>query len=369
MFWQDKRILVLGYGVTGKAMVSYLRRKGAAVYIYDDKLGFSTPDALKWLEKEKVFLVDKVDMLAVSPGFPKQHSVIQFFARKGIPAVGDVEIAYMDRNKKDWIAITGTNGKTTTTMLIDHLLRKLGFLSQTFGNIGVPILDAVDFKGIPVVEVSSFQLEYTISFRPKVGVFLNLSPDHLDRHGNMESYFNAKLKMFINQSEEDWAVLNLDDKWVMKSVHYIKSQVITFSKLNNNADVFFENGYIFAGGDIIWRIAPNSRFSYPPYLEDLLAALSVIVAMGYKEELRKLSSEALSDFVFARHRMEEVANINGVIFINDSKATNVSSTIAAISGFDGRRLLLILGGSRKNTSYDELAKEIRNKVILIFIRF
>ncbi len=358
MLWQDKNVLVLGYGITGKSMVSYLRNRGAVVYIYDDDLGFSEPGSTYWQNKDKVFEIGNIDIIAVSPGFSPTHSVISFFKSRNIDVIGDVEIAYIDRGRDDWVAITGTNGKTTTTMLIDFLLRNIGISSQTFGNIGVPVLDAVEFKGIPVAEISSFQLDYIKTFKPHVGVFLNLTDDHLNRHRNMQIYFETKLKMFTNQTQTDFAVLNKDNVWTQKARLRINAHIVWFS-LTEPADVFVDSKYkIILDGKTLWNISHISRFQYPPYLEDLLAAISAVYALGYGEDLYNLDVNILSNFVFARHRMEEVANIGGIIFINDSKATNVASTIAAISGFDGKRLLLILGGSKKDTSYDELAREI-----------
>jgi len=361
MYWQNKRILVLGYGITGKSMISYLRRKRAIVYIYDDKLGFSYPDSSIWENKDAVFQLTEadIDMLAVSPGFAPTHPVVSHFVNKSIPTIGDIEIAYIDRGKNDWIAITGTNGKTTTTMLIDHLLRKLGENSQTFGNIGVPVLDAVEFEGIPVVEVSSFQLEYAPTFKPHIGVFLNLTPDHLNRHGDMQGYFLAKMRMFLNQNSDDFAIFNDDDEWANKGKTMVSSSVVMFSPSGKDADIVAREQKIYVRDNLLWDLTGNTRFLYPPYLEDLLGALGALIALGYEDKLREITSDVLDDFVFARHRMEEVATIGGVIFINDSKATNVASTIAAIKGFEGSKLLLILGGSRKDTSYDKLAEEIK----------
>ncbi len=363
MYWQDKNILVMGFGITGKSMISYLRKRGARVYIYDDKKGIALPQIGEWLSPDRVDVLRDIDLVAVSPGFAPTHPIISMFSNKGVPIWGDLEIAYKDREKKDWIAITGTNGKTTTTMLVDHILRKLGVNSQTFGNIGVPVLDAVSFEGIPVVEVSSFQLEYVEEFHPHVGVFLNLTPDHLNRHGTMEGYFQAKMTMFATQDSDDYAIFNADDPWGIKGASLVKSRLITFSQEKEDATVFFKDGYIYVEGRKLWDITGSSRFLYPPYLEDLLGALSAVIALGYEEAIRDVSSAILSDFVFARHRMEEVATINGVVFINDSKATNVASTLAAIRGFEGGKLLLILGGSRKDTTYDELAKEIKSRSV------
>ncbi len=359
MYWQDKNIVVMGFGITGKSMISYLRKRGARVYIYDDQKGIALPQSKNWLSPDRVDVLRNIDVVAVSPGFAPSHPVVSMFKEKGVPIWGDLEIAYRDRKKRDWIAITGTNGKTTTTMLVDHILRKLGVNSQTFGNIGVPVLDAVSFNGIPVVEVSSFQLEYVEEFHPHIGVFLNLTPDHLNRHGTMEQYFEAKMRMFATQHANDFAVFNVDDPWGRKGASQVRSRLITFSREKEDVTVFFKDGYIYVEGRKLWDISGNSRFLYPPYLEDLLGALSAVVAIGYEDALRDVSVSILSDFVFARHRMEEVATVNGVVFINDSKATNVASTLAAIRGFDGEKLLLILGGSRKDTTYYELAKEIK----------
>ncbi len=359
MYWQDKNVLVMGFGITGKSMISYLRKRGAKVYLYDDKMGIALPQIGDWLSPDRVDVLGNIDLVAVSPGFAPTHPIISMFRNEGIPIWGDLEIAYKDREKKDWIAITGTNGKTTTTMLIDHILRKLGVNSQTFGNIGVPVLDAVSFDGIPVVEVSSFQLEYVEEFHPHVGVFLNLTPDHLNRHGTMEGYFRAKMRMFATQDSDDFAIFNADDSWGRKGASLVRSRLITFSRDKENTTVFFKGGHIYVEGRKLWDISGSSRFLYPPYLEDLLGALSAVVALGYEDTIRDVSFSILSDFVFARHRMEEVATIKGVVFINDSKATNVASTLAAIRGFEGEKLLLILGGSRKDTTYDDLAKEIK----------
>ncbi len=368
MSWRDKNVLVLGYGITGEAVVRFLTQRCARVFVYDEKYGFgelTCGKSIEWGDSRRVF-DGHYDMAVSSPGFPPTHEVYRWLLERGVEVISDLDLAYLSCPDLRWVAVTGTNGKTTTTMLADFLLRKLGVSSSTYGNIGVPVVDACGAGiDIPVVEVSSFQLEHSRYFSAGVGVFTNFRPDHLDRHGTMLSYFMAKKKLFDLMGDGGTAVLNADDPWV-RSIG-LSRRSLFFSTRGPAAGVdLWSNGLkVFYRGNPAFSVPSSSRFRYRHIMEDLLAAVLAAVALGYEDVVRMLAErpDILLEFEFAGHRMEEVGVVNGIRFINDSKATNVESTRAAISSVLGGgrsvRLALILGGSDKGEDFLPLAELIK----------
>jgi len=369
--------LVLGYGITGESVVRFLTRRGAKVFVYDERYGFgelTTGQSIEWVGREHVFDW-QYDLAVSSPGFPPTHRVCKWLDGKGVEIISDLDLAYLSCPKRMWVSVTGTNGKTTTTMLVDFLLRKLGVSSATFGNIGVPVVDVCDTDvDVPVVEVSSFQLEHSHYFSSTIGVFTNFRPDHLDRHGSMLAYFRAKKKLFELMGNNGLAVLNEDDPWVRSIGVFRKALFFSTRGPGAGVELWSKGLKIFFRDKFAFAVPHSSRFRYRHIMEDLLAAILAVIALGMDDILDFLAHnpDILLEFEFASHRMEEVAVINGVRFIDDSKATNVESARAAISSVmeDGRdkKLVLILGGSDKGEDFfplAELIKEHRPFVVLL----
>ena len=250
---ENKNMIVIGAGLSGIAACRFLLSRGALVTLADSKGEEALDKELSVLAERglKLLLNNQLpdqadwDLAIKSPGVPPTTPLMKMIFAAGIPVIGELELAYAYA-EGDFIAITGTNGKTTTTTLIGKIFTDAGFPTAVGGNIGKPLIDLVtEHQGVFVAEVSSFQLEDTVSFKPKVGVFLNLTPDHLDRHGNMANYLAVKERIFLNQDEADFAVLNYDDPLMWQTAKKIKSKVIWFSRKETLREgVYVANGAI-----------------------------------------------------------------------------------------------------------------------------
>jgi len=315
---------------------------------------------------EKTFLAQ--DLIIPSPGVPADAPLLQSARAKGIIIWSEIELAYRFLKGK-LIGITGSNGKTTTTSLVEHILKSAGFSTILAGNIGTPLISCVEASRdntVTVVELSSFQLELIETFRPSIGVFLNLTPDHLDRHGTMKAYGAAKARLFENQTAEDFAVLNADDP---ATTPYAPSrpQLFWFSRKQRVA----EGAYV-RGEEIVFRRAGveeavMKRGDIPlagaHNLENVLAAVAATRITGAGAAA---IAKGVRSFAGVEHRLEFVAEIGGVRYYNDSKATNVDATLKALDAFPGR-ILVILGGKDKGSDYTALQKSLREKAILALL--
>jgi UDP-N-acetylmuramoylalanine--D-glutamate ligase len=289
-------------------------------------------------------------MIVVSPGISLGVPILLQAKQKGIPIISEVELAYR-LHKKPIIAVTGTNGKTTTTTLIGELLKAGGKKVALGGNLGNPLVE-VDDSGLDyiVAEISSYQLETIDQFRPWISVILNIQPDHLQRHGSMEEYMKQKARIFMNQKGDDYIVFNLDDPKVSKMVERAKAKTVGFTKSN-------------AG--IITLKPDEIRIPGRHNLENSLAAAQVAYLCGVDD---KTVANVLRTFSGVEHRIEFITSINGIKFYNDSKATNPDSTLVALETFWGQGIILILGGRDKGVDLDKLVKKIKEgvrEVILI----
>jgi len=315
---------------------------------------------------EKTFLAQ--DLIVPSPGVPADNPFLLNARAKGITVWSEIELAYRFLEGK-LIGITGSNGKTTTTTLVHHILRSAGVESFLAGNVGTPLISLVEkIAGgtVGVVELSSFQLELVETFRPDIGVFLNLTPDHLDRHKTIGAYGAAKARLFENQTELDAAVMNLDDD---QSQHYLpkKPQVFWFSRKQR-----VTQGTYLRGGDVFITgrrgdefVIKQSEIPLPGAhnVENVLAAVTAARLAGVDAES---IGDAVRSFQGVEHRLEFVAEIRGVRYYNDSKATNVDATRKALDAFVGR-ILIILGGKDKGSDYSVLQDPLRKKAILALL--
>lgn len=371
--FKTKKVLVVGAGISGIAAIKVLLSRGAEITVCDKK------ERNKILESLPPGSVDNVaiysnssdidlhgyDLLIVSPGIkPETEPIAQALARN-IPVISEVELAYLIKSPAVEIyAVTGTNGKTTTTTLMQEILTAAGKTSAAGGNIGVALTTVVDEMktGIAVAEISSFQLEAIKTFRPHICGLLNITPDHIDRHKSMQNYIKIKSRIFENQQAEDYAVFNYEDPALRKISEECPAQKVFFSTERElESGAFIKNNTVTVRmhtqeiticrlDEILLRGKHNQ--------ENVLCATAMAAVAGVEPEY---IAAALKTFKGVRHRMEEVDVVGGVLYINDSKGTNPESSIKAIESFDVP-IILIAGGRNKGSRFDLLAQAVRRSV-------
>lgn len=367
---QDRRILVIGMGKSGVAAAKALSSLGGEVTLADVKPREELEHAWQQLEGWPVKMhaggypaVGDYDLLVTSPGVPVWAEPLQEAVSQKIPVYSEIEIAY--RYCRDPIvAVTGTNGKTTTAALIGQMFRDAGIPVTVTGNIGIPLIQEVlqGTSQIFVVEVSSFQLEWVEAFHPKVAIITNLAPDHLDRHGSMENYRSVKARIFVRQTLKDYTVLNYDDPAIKELGSSSPGQVIFFSrqhKLEKGVSVI-DGKICIAGAGNFEELCSVEEVSLPGAhnLENALAAVAAGWAMGLTG---RTMAHSLRNFPGVPHRLERVAIIDGVQYINDSKGTNPDAAIKAMEAFSSP-LILIAGGSRKGSDFSLFAQKVKERV-------
>jgi UDP-N-acetylmuramoylalanine--D-glutamate ligase len=295
-----------------------------------------------------------------SPGVPREAPVIAAALERGIEVVGEMELAWRALPNR-FVAVTGTNGKTTTVELVSHLYRSAAEPVAVAGNVGTPLsglVGEIDAEATVVCECSSFQLEDTVAFSPECAVFLNLAPDHLDRHPDLESYLAAKLRIFANQGNDDVAVYNADDPFLAGTDLGGCARRVAFCVgAAPQCEVAVAEGTIFYGGEPLLPVAELGLFG-EHNVANAMAAAAAALSMEIDPEAVR---EGLRSFAGVPHRLEEVAEIDGVRFVNDSKATNVASATVGIRAFDGG-VHAILGGSEKEEPFEPLIEPIRERV-------
>lgn len=362
---KSKRVLVVGLGKSGVGSALFLRERGARVTVSDTKTQEQLKQEIPMLldrgvtvetghHGERTF-IDQ-DLIVVSPGVPFNEPHLVRARKQGIPVIGEVELAsrYL---KGKIVAITGSNGKTTTTALTGEVLSEGGRKALVGGNIGTPAISLVPNSvegGFDVLETSSFQLETIETFRPFIAVVVNVTPDHLDRHGSFAAYAAAKGRIFENQTADDYAVLNAEDETCREYAKHIKSQVRWFSTTKEvEVGAYIRDGVILYRDDAGEReIMPLSELKLKGahnHENVLCAVCSGIIAGCKPEEIR----HAISQFKAVEHRLEYVATIDGVQYYNDSKATNVDATTKALESFPSG-IHIILGGKDKGSDYTVL---------------
>jgi UDP-N-acetylmuramoylalanine--D-glutamate ligase len=374
---RGKRLLVVGLARTGVATALFCAARGAKVTATDALAENEIAEAIAPLRtagvrlelgghRENTFL--EQDLIIPSPGVPADAPFLQAARAKGVTIWSEVELA--DRFLRGrLIGITGSNGKTTTTSLIEHILKNAGFPTILAGNIGTPLIARVEQSSdrtITVMELSSFQLELIESFRPNISVFLNLTADHLDRHHTFEAYGRAKARIFENQTEADSAVLNADDP-ATTSLVPAKPQLYWFSRKQHVAEGAFvrENAIVFRHDGDEEAVLKLQEISLPGAhnVENVLAAVAAARLAGAEPAA---IAKGVRCFAGVEHRLKFVAEIGGVRYYNDSKATNVDATIKALDAFPGR-ILIVLGGKDKGSDYTSLQRPLREKAILALL--
>ncbi len=366
--------LIMGSSVTGRAVSQVLDSLGETYLVLDDNETFVAERKEYFRdirltpvnESELKVLVDKFDRVVVSPGVPISHPIFEASFKAGVEIVSEIELGFGITNNPI-IAITGTNGKTTITSLVTEMLVKSGIAAKSCGNIGDAFV-TVAFENrfvegvVLVVEVSSFQLKLTKSFRPNVALWCNFSEDHLDWHPNIEDYFMSKTKIWENQSQGDIAIANFDDVSVMKAFEKVTSPT-KFTYGVSSGDYCFSNDGVLQGpnyGEIVSIRTLKRKF--PTDLSNFAAATAVALNAGAKAES---ISEVLSSFEGLKHRVEVVKEASGVTWIDDSKATTPVATLAALDGRE--HVILIAGGKNKGLDFNVLrsAKDSIDCVIAI----
>jgi UDP-N-acetylmuramoylalanine--D-glutamate ligase len=365
---RGKRVLIVGAGQSGTAVAGFLAGKGARIVLADTRRNEEFGGQLDYLQAGGVDLVlgrypdavgQNFDLVVMSPGVPLNIQPVRQAEEAGIPVIGELELAYRYA-RAPVVAITGTNGKTTTTTIIGEIFRDAGYRVLVAGNIGLPLIAEVESYGLQdiiVAEVSSFQLETVHDFRPRVAVVLNLTPDHLDRHGNMAGYAAAKSRVFMNQRKGDFLILNYDDPMTREMGIKSKGEVIFFSRRHTLEDkgVFVHNNAITVYRRGTARPVMDTgalRIPGAHNLENALAAVAAGYVMGVPEESM---ANTLAGFSGVAHRLEFVAEIGGVKYINDSKGTNPDASIKAVEAFRGP-LVLIAGGKNKGNDFTEFTR-------------
>lgn len=380
---EGRKTLVFGAGKSGVESARFLAERGAVVALHDKKavedwsgtaLSLKASHNVGLISGEiPSWLLDQIDLVVISPGVPTDIIPARYVDRKDGEVIGEVELAYRFL-KGGIIGITGSNGKTTTTALIGELLKNAGIKSQVGGNIGTPLLSLAEpstDKTWTVAELSSFQLETIKDFRPNIAICLNVTPNHLDRYDSFQDYAAAKHRLFMNQTAEDTAILNADDEITASWAAGLKAKVVMFSVTKELTEGFFVSGsklicrskgeekLLTTREDIFLRGLHN--------VENVLAALAAGTACGASIESMR---ETVKAFKGVEHRIEFVAEIDGVKFYNDSKATSVDATskaLEALSGGSGKTIL-ILGGRGKNAPYapliDLIERSVRSLILI-----
>ncbi|MEG2541997.1 MAG: UDP-N-acetylmuramoyl-L-alanine--D-glutamate ligase [Christensenellaceae bacterium] len=379
MEYKGKNVLVVGMAKSGVASAVLLCQLGANVTIYDMKPKKHLPEGLlddlkefaydELLGKDPIDCIEKMDCLVLSPGVPLGLPFIKKAYALNKKIIAEIELGF-SVSKADFIAITGTNGKTTTTALTGEIFKNAGIHTFVLGNIGVPITqEAMQTKpgDVVVAETAALQLDTVDSYKPKESAILNLTEDHLDRYITMENYISAKAKIFKNQTASDYCVLNYDNELVRALQPQIAAKVVWFSTENELYDgAFVKNGdIIFAlnGKETLIMPAKELRIPGKHNLENALAATALACLYGIKSDV---VARTLQSFAGVEHRIEFVKEVNGITFINDSKGTNPDATINAIRAMD-RPTVLLLGGYDKKNDFVSLFREFTPNIKAVIV--
>jgi len=368
---KDKKVLVVGLAKTGVACARFLASKGAIVTVTDMRNESALAAQLSELARfgvahelerhlEATFLASH--LIVVSPGVPMDLPQLVAAQRAGVEIISEIELAgrFID---VPIAAITGTNGKTTTTTLLGAIFKHNSYHPFVGGNIGTPLIELAESPGVidqVVAEISSFQLEWISSFRPTVAALLNLSEDHLDRYPDYQAYINAKLRIFENQTEDDFAVVNRDDPLVWQHAQGLKATLFPFSrKMELEEGIFYKDGVITYRHNGHEECFPTAaiRLQGVHNLENIMAAAACALLLGCRPDE---TFETILCFESLHHRMEFVREANGVSYYEDSKATNVGSVEKALESFTD--ITLIAGGKDKGGSYAPLAPLVKERV-------
>jgi UDP-N-acetylmuramoylalanine--D-glutamate ligase len=373
----NKNITVVGARKSGIGAAKLIKQFGGIPFVSDSNNEENLKEYIKLIKKERIAYetgghsekVYACDLIVVSPGVPSDSKVILEAGKRGKRIISEIELAY-NFCKGNIIAITGTNGKTTTTSLCEHVFNKCGIKTYAAGNIGLAfseIVLAIKQNEVVSLEVSSFQLDLIDKFKPKIGMILNITPDHLNRYENkLENYINSKLSIYKNQDKEDYLILNKDNAATLNSIIEPKSRIFYFSLkegVDNGCYCSMDNIYYKEDGRELFKCSlGNINLKGEHNYANAMAVIIAAKIMGLDNNKIK---GALGDFQGVEHRLEFVREINGVKFINDSKATNIDSVWYALRSFNNS-IFLILGGQDKGNDYNQIKELVKEKVKKIY---
>lgn len=367
MILKNKQILVYGYGKSGKSAANLALLKGATVCVYDDSGEFSDlPKGAEFVFDFATAATDS-DLIVISPSIPFDLPILEKARSEGKRVIGELEFAYAFCDC-GIIAISGTNGKTTTTLLLSEIIKNTGRVAEAVGNIGIPFSERVlslSQSDTAVIEVSSFQLESSCHFSPDISVLLNITPDHLDRHRNLSEYIAAKARLFKNQVNKDYAVLNADDSLVMQVSEYIQPQKYYFSTTKKVRGAYLEDGklYFEDKGKIFLADTAECALKGRYNIENMLAASTAAILNGVAPEIIQ---KTLKSFCAPEYRNMFLGEKYGKKFFNDSKGTNIAATQASLETMVGDTVL-IMGGSDKGEIFADFFNKLPKNVVHIFV--
>ncbi len=374
--WHDKKVLIMGFSMSGKSAAKYLARHGADVFITENRE--QKEEDLKDIQEleglgikiefggnSNEFLNDSY-MAIVSPSVPKESELYKKVQEKNIQIISEIELAYKETGRP-FIGITGTNGKTTVTALTSHILSS-EYKAPECGNIGVPptslLDDDVDYF---VCELSSFQMEHTNAFKAQIACWTNFTPDHITWHGTLENYFNAKAKLFRNPTASAFAVLNGADEKLLEFSKTVGGTVFLFDKEVEDNCCYIKDESIFykrnGKEEFIIKLADCPLIGHHNY-QNIMCCVIMAKIIGISNEHIQ---ERIKDFVVPEHRLEKVREYNGITFYNDSKATNPEASIVAINSFNNTDVALIAGGRDKLTTLDEFCESVKQHIKTVIL--
>lgn len=370
MIIRDKKIIILGFGITGISAAETLHKMGAKLYVQDNKyeeIISKNPKLmdlkLTEIKNTEEILKIKPDYCIKSPGIHPDNEFVVAVREAGVKLMSDLELVYQLYGDRKIIAITGTNGKTTTTTLVGEIINSSKHRAHIAGNIGIgmlPVFENNHPDDFYIIECSSFQLEDTVDFRANIAGIINITPDHLDWHGSYEDYRNAKLKIFNNSIESDVIVLNNDDDYLKNLNIETEAKIVYTSQKNKINGIIVEDGKIIFREDDDHYIMDVKEIPLlgKHNLENVLIAIGICMSAGIDNRTIR---NAVINFKGIEHRIEFVRKVQGVKYYNDSKGTNVDATINALNAFDNQ-IVLIAGGYDKKIEFDELIDNFNGKV-------
>jgi UDP-N-acetylmuramoylalanine--D-glutamate ligase len=376
--WMDSKITILGFSLSGISSAKYLANKGAVCTISENKEE-KPEDVEKIKELQQLGIkiemgghknetVLNADMIVASPGIPPHSDVIKLANDNNIKVISEIELAYIESDKP-FIAITGTNGKTTTTKLVSEILTNSGLNAPACGNIGLPPITLVDSHiDYFVAELSSFQIYTSKTFKPQIALFINYAPDHIDWHGSEEAYYEAKASLFTGYKSPAWSILNACDPKVMEIKNHTESNIVYFGREMPTTSVYIQKDTIvYKNKGRIEKIISLKDISLigKHNYQNIMASIAIAKTVGVDTEVIR---STIAAFIPPEHRLEYVDTIDGIEFYNDSKATNCDSAICAMNAFEDKQVVLIAGGKDKGTDLCEFVETVKKQassVVLI----
>jgi len=367
MEYRNKRFMILGLKKTGLSTIRFLKTiNPLKIYITDQNLKIDLSDTTYIEYDEAINYLDKIDYLVKSPGIPYDIPILEKAHVLNIPIINDIEIAYhyIEKNKKI-IGITGSNGKTTTTTILERLLREANIKALSVGNIGKPLLDALQEDNnevdVYVLELSSFQLLDIHEFNADINIFLNITSAHLDYHHTFDHYLNAKLNLIKNLHSDSIIIYNLDDEILNTCLSDVNAHKYTFSLINPEANIYIDDDMIIYNKEQIMNVHDIKLLGK----HNLYNIMPCIIVGKLLNVDNKVIRSAITNFVGLPHRLEHVKTINNISFYNDSKSTNVASTLSALASFN-QAVILLLGGYDRGQEFEEIIKHKKTKLVIAF---